>query len=451
VTAVDPAARHPRLNAFFFFVVGVMLAHEAEHVAQVAQKDVLGASCPNDCRGLLGFMFDVEWVHAAYNDSLLVLLVAIVLAYRMWLPEWRRTSAVGWWALLLGVFLIQGYHVVEHSIKLAQWLDNGHRSPTPGLLGQVLPPPSGHNFSLIELHFTINTLVLVCVLVGYFGLGFHRHLVPRSARLYWAAAVVVLVLLGAGGAYAWTKRPPTVHLASGFHAGPIVLDRAERLVGADGATVRGPLRIRANDVIVRNVTIVGGEYGVEVDGASQVLLDDVTIRGAALDGIHVRRGSVIVRDCAITTSSPYGQGIDISFSFDRLPSTVEGCAIQGGQEGIVSDFAMVTIRRNEVSGTSLRAITTTEMSMGMVKANDVHDALGVGIWCGDYSECEIEDNRVSGTRADSASGDRTRIGYGVVAQLGAHAHLRRNLLNGNAGGRAAAFVGARLERAGDES
>ena len=48
--------------------------------------------------------------------------------------------------------------------------------------------------------------------------------------------------------------------------------------------------------------------------------------------------------------------------------------------------------------------------MADVQDNDVVDALGVGIFCGDYSMCRIEENSVSGTRPDMKSGDRTRMG-----------------------------------------
>jgi hypothetical protein len=54
-----------------------MAAHEAEHVGQLLQKQGLENSCPKDCRGALGFIFDVEWVHFAYNSSILVALGVI--------------------------------------------------------------------------------------------------------------------------------------------------------------------------------------------------------------------------------------------------------------------------------------------------------------------------------------------------------------------------------------
>jgi nitrous oxidase accessory protein NosD len=117
--------------------------------------------------------------------------------------------------------------------------------------------------------------------------------------------------------------------------------------------------------------------------------------------------------------------------------------VHGGQEGIVTHFAHARVEDNHVSGTSLRGITLTEMSMAEVAGNDVEGALGVGIFCGDYSMCEIEENSVSGTRPDLASGNRTRLGYGIVVHYGATASLAENKLHGNAR-RVGSFLRARI-------
>jgi hypothetical protein len=99
------------------------------------------------------------------------------------------------------------------------------------------------------------------------------------------------------------------------------------------------------------------------------------------------------------------------------------------------------VERNDVSNTSLRAITVTEMSMGMVTSNTVHDALGIGIFCGDHSECTIERNGVYGTRPDVQSGDRARLGYGIEAHFGATAEVADNRA-----GRTGSFAEGRIER-----
>src|SRR5439155_9248213 len=113
---------------------------------------------------------------------------------------------------------------------------------------------------------------------------------------------------------------------------------------------------------------------------------------------HVRGSEVAVHDCVgRSPRGAYTQGIDISFGLEQPMSLVEGCTVTGGAEGIVTHYANAMVSRNRVSGTSLRAITLTEMSMGMAERNDVDRALGIGILCGDHSLCELAGNKVSGS------------------------------------------------------
>ena len=81
--------------------------------------------------------------------------------------------------------------------------------------------------------------------------------------------------------------------------------------------------------------------------------------------------------------------------------------------------------------------------MGMVTENHVSGATGVGVYCGDHSECMIERNVVSGTRSDG-TGDRSRTGIGIVSNYYALAELDKNVLVGN-GRRTAAFSNSRFE------
>lgn len=59
----------------------VQTAHFAEHVAQIIQIYAQGVPPPN-AQGLLGSVFDFEWVHFAYNISLELALIALWLGYR---------------------------------------------------------------------------------------------------------------------------------------------------------------------------------------------------------------------------------------------------------------------------------------------------------------------------------------------------------------------------------
>ncbi len=246
-----------------------------------------------------------------------------------------------------------------------------------------------------------------------------------------ACAALVGVALASAGATAYALRPPVVHLAAGVHQGPLVITHREVLEGEPGAIVRGGIVVRANGVTIRNVSVVGGENGITVDSVHGTVLDGVSVSGARLDGIHVRLAGVVIKDCRVDmVGNELGQGIDISYNMDMGMSMVEGCTVVGGMEGITTHSSMTDIAHNQVSRTTMRGISMTEMSMGSVMDNEVRDAVGIGIWCNDRSMCMIENNTVVDTRPD-ASGDASRSGFGVLASFQSEAEVHGNQLASN--------------------
>jgi Right handed beta helix region len=251
-------------------------------------------------------------------------------------------------------------------------------------------------------------------------------------RLGVVSALAVGVALTGAAATAYAGLRPVVHLAAGVHKGPLVITRREILVGEPGAIVRGGLVIRANDVTVKNVTVIGGENGITVDSVRGTELDGVSVSGAKLDGIHVRLAGIVIKNCNVDMhGNSLGQGIDISYNMDMGMSMVEGCTVVGGMEGITTHSSMTDIVHDRVSGTELRGISVTEMSMGTVMDSEVSGALGIGIYCNDRSMCMIEHNTVVGTKPDPASGNPTRAGFGVLASFQSEADLRGNQLSTN--------------------
>jgi hypothetical protein len=243
-----------------------------------------------------------------------------------------------------------------------------------------------------------------------------------------AVAGVALALALAGSAATYVVRlPPVVHLSAGVHQGPLVISRREVLQGAPGAVVRGGIVVAHDDVQIRDVTVVGGENGITIDGVRGTVIQGVTVQGAKLDGIHVRLAGVVIRDCTVDMlGNRLGQGIDISFNMDLGLSMVEGCTIVGGQQGITTHSSSTDIMGNRVSRTTGEAISVDEMSMGMASHNAVRDALGVGLYCGDRSMCKFDHNTVIGTRPDTSSGIRTRRGIAVLADFQSEADLWQN-------------------------
>jgi Right handed beta helix region len=251
-----------------------------------------------------------------------------------------------------------------------------------------------------------------------------------------AAPAAVLAVVGV----AWASQPPVVRLPEGLMQGPLVLDEPQTVIG-DGTTVRGGIVIRSDDVTVRDVAVTGAPIGILVRKSEGVELERVHVTGATEDGISARESSLRIEDCRVEMPrKPYTQGIDISFAGHRAPSVVEGCSVRGGAEGIVAHMARISISENRVSRTGLRGIVVTEMSTGEISRNVVEDATGVGIYCGDYSHCEIVENSVSGTRRGDSE-DASHAGFGVVSHFHAWAELEDNQLDR----RAATFVHGFLE------
>jgi len=368
------------------------------------------------------------------ESRLAALLPVVAVACALALAEhrWWPVEAVG---LMLGIGLaldLQAYHrllpyqpgwaalplgLVELALVLLCMRLAGVAAPLAQALalfagGWLLAQVLGHaGFPLLRL--------------GYAEEG------GELGRLGAASAVAVGVVLASAGATAYALLPPVVHLAAGVHQGPLVITQREVLVGEPGAVVRGGIVIRASGVTIKNVSVVGGDNGILANDVRNTTLDGVSISGAKFDGIHVRFGSVHIRNCSVDMlGNPYGQGIDISYTMSYGMNMVEGCDVVGGMDGITTHVSMTDIAHNRVSRTTMRGISMTEMSMGMIDRNEVRGALGVGIWCNDRSMCQIERNTVVDTRPDP-TGDRSRRGIGVLASFQSEADLWENRLAAN--------------------
>ena len=153
---------NPALAVAFLGLLIVQGWHEIEHVTQVLQRFVF--NIPTGA-GVLGQTFDIEPLHLAYNLAvfLLVLLVYWLSgAHRLGL--WQR-GMIAWWLLTIAV-AFQGYHVVEHLFKVAQFINTG-KSGTPGILGNF--------FNVVWFHFTLVTVEYVLLVAAFWLGGFHRH------------------------------------------------------------------------------------------------------------------------------------------------------------------------------------------------------------------------------------------------------------------------------------
>ena len=146
-------------------------------------------------------------------------------------------------------------------------------------------------------------------------------------------------------------------LPAGVHEGPLVIDHEQTPRRQAGRGRAGGIVVRASGVVIRNLTVIGGENGIDVERvATGVRLEGVRVLGAELDGIHVRFSQIAIRDCTVALPGPYTQGIDISYS--GLPgrwARSRAATSSGGDEGIVIHASNIMVSGNRVHGTTCAA------------------------------------------------------------------------------------------------
>jgi len=127
--------------------------HEIEHIAQFYQHWWLGLGA-QEAHGIL-FFLDVEWNHFIFN-AVYFFLLAVIFFFLLFYPEFRsirqqRIGRIAFGFFVFG-FLLQGYHVIEHTVRMGQFFQLGC-TPCPGILGWYI--------DLVYLHFTINSATLL--------------------------------------------------------------------------------------------------------------------------------------------------------------------------------------------------------------------------------------------------------------------------------------------------
>jgi len=453
------------LFALLALAFAVQTAHHAEHVTQLIQIYALDFK-PPEAHGLLGSVFDFEWVHFIYNIGLELTLIGLWLGYR----RARRNdpasvNRIGF-GVLTALALFQGYHSVEHVVKLYQYLfvpfyQFGIR-PTPGFLPRVTGWP------IFLVHFWLNMIVWAAMLVTLWTLrprGLLRAMATALDRIPLPTALARLtatLALGVGlalGGAALYRRAVTLHVpgdyatlqaaidaaprtgiilvAPGAYAGPVAIQdsltlRAEqpgtvRLVGTDADPV---IHIYGtHDVTVQGFVIEGGQYGVLVDESEAVQLADNRIVGAWLAGIRLSRAQArIVGNEVRDTRSPYGMGIELANTHSRPESVIAHNTVSGhAHEGIVLHNAGAEVIGNWVMGNDLRGIAITEMSMATVHGNTLVNNADAGLYVVDMSMVEAEDNHIIATRPGPLG-----WAHGIRVEYYAEAQLKRNRVDGEA-------------------
>ena len=150
----------------FVATVAIQSLHMLEHAAQVYQKFVLNFSYAH---GLIGAL-DLEQIHFTFNLLYFGALIYVTLGwYNFGRRVCRQEKMLG--ILLTATVIVQGYHMVEHSARLVQFLNTGLQG-TPGLLGA--------HFDGVIFHAAMNAVVYIPAVVVFLCSGMHKHILKRD-------------------------------------------------------------------------------------------------------------------------------------------------------------------------------------------------------------------------------------------------------------------------------
>lgn len=135
-----------KILAFALVIQGF---HWIEHLAQMYQHWWLSLPI-KESKGIL-FFLDLEWNHFVFNSAYFTLLAAF------WFLLRKTSSRATMMVLVVGI-LIQGYHLIEHIVRVWQHIQIACE-PCKGILGWYVDG--------VYLHFMFNTLVLSLPLIAF--------------------------------------------------------------------------------------------------------------------------------------------------------------------------------------------------------------------------------------------------------------------------------------------
>lgn len=163
------AARMRPFTAWFFLLlVGYQTFHQLEHTIETVHLRVQHRP---EAKTLLHGV-DFEWLHFGANALLLYGLIAVIVGAGPAVRARLRTERRWGWCALVAALVVQTYHVLDHSVRLVEYVLSGGDVPE-GTLTRVVDP--------VWFHFGINLTVLVGMYAAFLGLGVHRALNPSRA------------------------------------------------------------------------------------------------------------------------------------------------------------------------------------------------------------------------------------------------------------------------------
>lgn len=165
------------LAASFIMMVGLLyqIVHHVEHVSQIFQYWYLSL-LPKFSKGLF-FFLDLEWNHFIFDTGYFFIMGYATLVFAdMWHKQGKKFSVFGASLLILG-FLVQGWHAVEHVVRITRHITEGC-DPCRGVVD------AWTGWHLIPLHFGYNTVTLTLPLMAFFYFRMDRKILAEISSIW---------------------------------------------------------------------------------------------------------------------------------------------------------------------------------------------------------------------------------------------------------------------------
>jgi Right handed beta helix region len=443
--------------AFFELVVILQIAHFAEHVSQMIELHFLSWA-PILARGIIS-QLDVEPVHFWWN-LIILFFATLLLLLRYRRNRWLWAS---WWFSII--------HQIEHTYVYFWWFLPKGISNHPGILGSGgivdeagISIPYLTTMGRADLHFWYNFFEIGLFVVAFVWQA-SRIYRPRSrVQISWrlnrrnafallaASQIAIVTLIGLVHYSPATLSVPQnyatiqaaidaapewaiIRVAPGVYREALQIDKPLDLVGSGaGATViqidddnTSAITVeKTHDVIIKNLTVQGGLYGILIDFSRSVQITSSAALNSSRAGIRALSSSIDVEYSEIAhVRSPYGMGIELANTVNSGDSMLVRNTIHDiPLAGIDMHNSDAMIERNSAEHNGVCGITIAEMSMAMVNSNFISGNGECGIHVVDQSMAEMENNQVLDTKpGPSGAAD------GIKAEYKAEIMLRSNTID----------------------
>ena len=237
-----------------------------------------------------------------------------------------------------------------------------------------------------------------------------------------------------------------IHMADGIYVGGVVIDRSGEpgnpitLRGNRHAIVNGgnmgraAIALRANDWVIRGVTVTNALWGVYVTGGNRNLLDSVEVSQVGQEGVHFANFSSdnIIQNSYIHDTglaiAEFGEGVYLGSAYRNWDDITGGLADQSDRNQVLNNVIGPNVRSEHVDakeGTTGGIIRGNRLDgTGMVQSQ---------FWVDSWMEIKGNDYQIIENQGTNAITD----GFQVVSVRGGWGNgniLRRNVADVHASG-----------------